>query len=335
MYDIAFVVGDIGGALELLFVAECLAREDRKEKVWIKWLADPDGQAKDELRKRGVAFSFTAPGALTEEIDVVVYGVSSTAAYYTNDWIRWAQDNQIPVIGVQDFFGTGNASLKVVAPNVLCVINEAAAKMVRNIYPDPKLMIEVTGKPRAAAAWTTLIRLRDGISERLRWLLAVPSDNLLAVYWSDGNPARIEEQLHALVAVSPDKIHWVNWVCRFHPKLLDEESPDHLVIAADLNICSGEAVESLLSVLADRPTIIIGDCPNGVLPHIATELAVPASSIDRLKELLVIIRARDWENLQDFTPSRRSSSHGEFCRQIVDSNATRRVAEIILAKCRC
>lgn len=277
------VVGDIGGAKEVLPVAEGMKRAG-----WtVRFLADPKGKAAEWLSHRalpgyltaGVPFDFDRPAG-------ILVGTSATAIGLQREWTRWALDRGIPTVWIEDMYGTAERpEVTDLVPDRIFVMDGLAYDVA--VAARPGAAIEVGGKPSLAKT-IAKIAMRERLRSDVRNVLEMRNVDergraLLVTYWSGGeDPARVRAQLRAVTDLTGDGHgRKMRIAIRLHPKLGDEArkkliseakrganwlapfedvnslDPDDLTIASDLVITDWGGTQGLVAVLA------------GVLPIVA------------------------------------------------------------------
>lgn len=212
MGEIAVVVGDIGSAKEIVPAVKVL--EARGIKV--RWFADSAGKAKiDVLEKQGVAYEMVIPDGYKPS--VIVVGTSATAAVLKVEFTKYGRENGIPVLWVEDLYGTGERQNSLgVSPDVMLVIDDIAAQIAKTVRPG--LDVRVVGKPTFGKL-PTEDEAKD-VRNKIRESVGLNDSKFLLTVSFGGDPAeRALAQLPEIVrAIQRDLSGAVTVAWRFHPK---------------------------------------------------------------------------------------------------------------------
>ncbi len=316
------VVGDVGGATELLPALDILAREHKVTTV-----LDPAGKAGAVLEKAGVAWVAHDPaGGELPFCDVVAVGTSATANGAQVAISRLARAAGIPVVWVEDLYGCGSripeGTRVACAPDVFCAIDEAAARIARGTWPHAR--IAVTGKPSWSHLPAMLAR-REGIRMAVRQRLGLVHDEVLLTHWQGGMDAEVERQAFDVIrglriipglrvafrphgklkpdaareAMIAEAARWEGYVCA---GAVHVSPAEELTLASDLVVAGWGGTQGYSAVLAGVPTVVaaFGEAaaaemraigyPDGLPPHVAVGAALlartPAQLQRRLEEVL-------------------------------------------------
>lgn len=206
--------GDIGGMKEVHEGMNAL----QGIYVDVTYFIDNDPLAKagtDFLAKQNPPVSYETRGPIDSDCpNIIVIGTSATAFSGQIAWTRYGHDKGIPVVWVEDLYGTGERQGTLeVSPTVMLVVDAVAAEIVRKIRPNVKTI--VVGKP-------TFGKLPNEdqaavIRERIRKELAIGEHEFLLTIGFGGDPAeRAVAQLPLIIKA----LQGVNVVSafRFHPK---------------------------------------------------------------------------------------------------------------------
>ncbi|OGL72390.1 hypothetical protein A3D72_00970 [Candidatus Uhrbacteria bacterium RIFCSPHIGHO2_02_FULL_57_19] len=272
MKDVYIVVGDIGSAKELVLAAPRLVEQG----AGISWFADPEGKAASAVLAKGkIEFASRGPEK-GDRPDVILIGTSGSAVDFQITWTRFGKEQGIPVVWLEDLWGTGEREgTRCVAPDVMLVNDEAAREIAHSVRPT--MRIYAVGKP----TFETLpgfanrgAEVRAEVRSRLR--LANP--DLLVTYWSGGEkPDRAEEHVRALSFQGEFGGRRHHFAPRLHPKLPDAvrgnlwllaqagraravdasaEVLEELILASDAIVADWSVTEGYKSVLLEVPTVI-------------------------------------------------------------------------------
>jgi len=216
--NIAVVVGDIGGANELMPVVDRLKGGNHL----IAWFVDEKGKARSVLQQAAIPISSCDPGKDAGRFDVIVVGTSATAVDAQIEWTRAGLEKKVPVVWYEDLWGAAGKVVKEVSPNHLLVVDGLAAEIARRVRPD--LKCTDVGKPTFARLGEFTAERVAEVRHQLRSELRVPSGAFLLVYWSGGDETRVREHLEMLAAVKEEvgrTTPEMDFRCapRLHPKL--------------------------------------------------------------------------------------------------------------------
>ena len=254
------VVGDIGGCKEVLPAVQ----ELEKMGVSLEFFVDPGQKAKagtEVLLKAGRDYQSRFPHP-EDRPKAILIGTSATAVEAQIEWTKFGRENGIPVIWLEVLWGTGEReATRSVSPDVMCTLDEIAARIVSSVRPD--IRVEITGKPTfggLAKYIPTQSEITASIRKQLMDQVGLTDNNALFVtYWSGGeDPKRVEEHLKALHKLDRLITHRnVIFAPRLHPKLpadskenlmklafhgnyyiadASKMNPDELTIASSVNI---------------------------------------------------------------------------------------------------
>ncbi len=268
---IAAVVGDIGGCKELLPAVKVLEARGH----CAEWFVDDSPNAKagtEVLAKAGVSYRTTLPGMI-DDFDAVVVGTSATAYRFQNEFTRAAK-GEIPVIWVEDFYGTAHhKEVMGVAPDILCVSDDLGREISDRARPGVRAF--PCGKPSYAPV-AEFIKNKEAIRREVRSKLAKP-DGFAVVYSSTNVLRAVAAHLDALnqaLGNIPGSVFWP----RFHPKFSEKEigwnlvkegrtdfedtlsaepSLERLAIAADFLVCPWGATTQFAAALAGVPVVLL------------------------------------------------------------------------------
>lgn len=211
--------GDIGGMKE---VHEGMNRL-QGICVDVTYFIDNDPLAKagtDFLAKQNPPVSYETRGPIDSDCpNIIVIGTSATAFSGQIAWTRYGHDKGIPVVWVEDLYGTGERQGTLeVSPTVMLVVDAIAAEIANKIRPKVKTII--VGKP-------TFGKLPNEeqsavMRERIREELMIGVQEFLLTITFGGDPAeRAIAQLPLIIEkLRLMKLQGINVACafRFHPK---------------------------------------------------------------------------------------------------------------------
>lgn len=242
---VAVVVGDIGGAVELVPAV----KELHDRGIEVEWIVDPLGQGWVVLDREAIAYGVA--GATGYEVgqvfgyDLVLVGTSATAVQAQIEWTRRAQTGAIPVLWYEDLWGTGERPVvHGVTPDVMLVVDQVAGQIAQRARP--ALATVVVGKPTfeelSAFDEPRIFETR----QRLRRQAGVSDDVFLLVYWGAGDPARVTIHLSVLRELPRVGSRPVTLAPRLHPKMPGHREAWQLVFegpAAMINLPAVPALE--------------------------------------------------------------------------------------------
>src|SRR3989344_604167 len=216
-YMVYAVAGDIGGAKETKLAIDALQR--MMPDVQVKWFVDPSPRAQageKVLNPVGISYERRMPSA-DDRADLLVYGASATAFEAQVEWAKWAGSQNIPAIGVNDFYSTINRHP---APStVITALDEQDAAITRSVRTDVEVV--VVGKPSFAQSVRPLIARKNEIRAEVRSKLDI-MDNEFMILVSPGSEVEIFSAHLEAVRQTAEKLQSrkVVFVPRAHPKLL-------------------------------------------------------------------------------------------------------------------
>lgn len=108
IYKVFVVGGDIGGMKETHLGMQALAK---RGVASLSYFIDGAANAKagtEYLAKQHPSVLYETRGPISMDApDVVVVATSATASGAQIEWTRWAHDQKIPVVWIEDLWGTG------------------------------------------------------------------------------------------------------------------------------------------------------------------------------------------------------------------------------------
>lgn len=293
------VVGDIGGAAELLPALDVLGREHD-----VTVMLDPAGAAKATLEKAGREWvAYDAKGGELPFCDVLAVGTSAKQADAQVALTRAARKQGVPAVWVEDLYGCGSRAVVREAgdgcvPDVMCVMDDIAAEIARRSWPG--ITVTVCGKP----SWgflTDLMARRADIRAAVRGRLGLVATDVLLTSWHGGeDPASERLTLETLGGFRA--VPRLRLAVRLHPGMQDKQAlaelretaagwegftcpaagdirPEELSIASDAVVGTWGSTQGYVSVLAGIPTVAtaFGDAsrqmqelhyPDALPPHV-------------------------------------------------------------------
>ncbi|OHA39264.1 MAG: hypothetical protein A3G03_00400 [Candidatus Taylorbacteria bacterium RIFCSPLOWO2_12_FULL_44_15c] len=280
-YMVYAVAGDIGGAKETKLAIDALQR--MMPDVQVKWFVDPSPRAQageKVLNPVGISYERRMPSA-DDRADLLVYGASATAFEAQVEWAKWAGSQNIPAIGVNDFYSTINRHP---APStVITALDEQDAAITRSVRTDVEVV--VVGKPSFAQSVRPLIARKNEIRAEVRSKLDI-MDNEFMILVSPGSEVEIFSAHLEAVRQTAEKLQSrkVVFVPRAHPKLLAlaegkqcaeqkvaelsanakviADSADvvkdlaQVVLASDLMLCTWGSTDQFTAALAGIPVVL-------------------------------------------------------------------------------
>lgn len=355
------VFGDIGGANEGIPALE----EVVKRGVPIRYFVSPEDRAKagDVLKKRNLPYEQRLPEP-HDNPKVIVIGTSATAAQGQIEWTQFGKEKGIPVIWVEDLWGTGERKrTRGVSPDVMCTLDsEIATQIVRSVRPD--IRVEAVGKH----TFEMLAKYRENPKEmvqkvRKELMGRLEERAIMVTYWSGGESAeRVEEHLKSLKWLDRLTNQAVVFAPRFHPKLPAEAkehlrklafgsnkmvadstdfNPEETTIASDINIGDWGTTNMYVSAIFGIPAVMclfpdsppqsskqeridIG-YPQGIPPLVAANAGWSAESGAGLNDALFLIM-----NALHMAKERVNKNGGVFVKLVDNPGAAKRTADIVM-----
>lgn len=353
------VVGDIGGAKEILPVVQIL---QGKYGAAVKWFVDSSPKAKagtEVLDKAEIPYERRDPKH-SDYPKVIVVGTSATAVESQIDWTRYGIENNIPVIWVEDLHGTGSVkNVRGVSPDLMVVVDEIASRCANAIRPS--LKTSVLGKP-SFANLPVLIEKAPEIRAVVRKELGLGEYAFLVHCMFGGEPQErawtqvmeLERRTYTIrMCLSMARNVFV--MCRFHPKHPDVEElrertasvlgtrfidgarvkdAQHAVIASDFLFSEYSANDQFTGLLAGVPvgTLLFPyDCgwriergyPEGVPPILIGREEWGVASIEKMSEL-VCLAVKNHEFVKETTENRAKPF-----RTLLEPGAAERIADVV------
>lgn len=363
------VVGDIGGAKEVMLVS----RELERRGAVIKWFLDssPKAKAGDVLKKAGIAYETREPNE-NDKMGMILIGTSATAMSAQMEWTKWGKERGVPVLWMEDLHGTGSrANSRSVAPDAMLVIDEMAEKIAQKIRPN--LRTFVVGKPTFSDPKEMPNRdcgddIRYEIYDKLNLHCGKYGDekDKLVVIGFGGDPAeRAEAQLGDILK------EMTNWIMkdeivvawRFHPKhpkkeemylqamvgtavlgirTVDARAVDmnHLTIAAHLCVADWGNTNQLVGLLHRTPVVTMlfpEDArlietypPDGVPPVLESDYRWGVKNAQDLTMMVNwVLTNHYWCRL--YSENLRLEYRDRAFKTLMLPRATERAADIIMA----
>lgn len=237
------------------------------EKIGVstQFFVDPGQLAKagtEVLLKNGRDYQSRFPHP-EDRPKVILIGTSATAVEGQIAWTKFGREKSIPVIWVEDLWGTGEReATRSVSPDVMCTLDEIAAKIVRSVRPD--IRVEITGKPTfggLAKYIPAQSEIATSVRAQLMEQMGFSDPNaLLVTYWSGGEDAkRVEAHLKALHGLDELTDRKVIFAPRLHPNL-PADSKEHLMkLASHGNCYVAEASKMNFDELTIASSVNIAD----------------------------------------------------------------------------
>lgn len=273
------VFGDIGGCREGRAVLKIL--EERGIAVYN--FVDAGDKAKADIVLEADFIPYEKRDPLAgDNPGAIVIGTSATAVDAQVKWTAFGKARGIPVIWVEDIWGTGEMpGVDSVSPDVLCVLDEYAATIARTVRP--AIRIEVVGKPTFEALGKKYCTDLSEMVARVRRLILTESgqgEAFLLTFWAGGEkPEEVKKQFEALFPLRElSGGRPLVLVPRFHPKLsvkvrdyalgLVRENGqavseaqyinyDEIAMASSLNIGDYNSTSMLISAMFGVPAIML------------------------------------------------------------------------------
>ncbi len=349
------VFGDIGGCKETVPALALL--KERGHAIDIVIDGGPLAKALTVLPDSlGPTMTGRMP-VVTDAPDAIVIGTSATAAFAQNSWTDFGRSRGIPVVWVEDLYGTGEREIVRASggPDVLCVIDDAAAGIARAVWP--KAAIAICGKPTFARL-NAMIADQPKIRRTVRDRLALKEGEKLLTFFSGGqSPADELRAVDGMYALRETR--GLRMAMRLHPKLatadrvsiegrfalwpagvLTDSEPtyktdaEELTLASDVMVCSWGSTQGYAAVLARVATVVLMfgpreeraalGYPDGLPPHVAHCAALPAFSgadVTRIVKDVLLGRAKGAHMV--------SAANLPF-RPLIAPGAAERIADAIL-----
>ena len=284
-YTVYAVVGDIGGTKEVKPAIEALQKII--PDVQVKWFVDPSPRAAggtNVLDPAGIKYERRMPSP-DDRTDLLVYGASATAYEAQVEWTKWAKALNVPVVGVNDFYGTINLpQVQSVSPDIMCVLDEQDADITRAVRPGVRTV--VCGKPSFAQDIGPLLARKNEIRAEVRGRLGIADDEIMVLVSPGSEVASFSAHLDAVKQVA-EKLQGKKlvFVPRAHPKFLAspegsqcseqkiaelvatgagviadsaqvEKNLVQVVLASDLMICTWGSTDQFTAALAGIPVVL-------------------------------------------------------------------------------
>lgn len=354
-YQIYAIGGDIGGMKEIYEGMRVL----ESRGVGVGYFIDAESRAKagtDFLAKLKTPVSYETRGPLlSDHPRVIVIGTSATAVTGQVDWTTYGHEQGIPVVWVEDLWGTGErAGTLSVRPDEMLVIDEMAAQIARIVRPG--LKATVVGKPSFGKLPS--IEERVGIRAQVRNDLDLSPDDFLITVGFGGDPAeRAVLQLPQFIQLFEPYNVVLAW--RFHPKhpdvkmlwerattsnvrSVDARSVDltNLNIASDFVVADWGNTDAYKAVICGIPTVTmlfpdtngedtkrraLAGYPEGIPPIVATDPEWGAKDVSDVGKLLQKTR-QDGQNVRSYTLETRAKPFLD----LVKPGAPERIADEVM-----
>lgn len=281
------VVGDIGGARELKLAIDALRA--MKPEIGVRWFVDPSPRAAsgtNVLDPVGIKYERRMPSA-DDRADLLVYGASATAYEAQLTWTKWAKILNIPVIGVNDFYGTINLpQVQSESPDIATALDEQDADITHAARPGVRTV--VCGKPSFVQDIGPLIARKNEIRAEVRSRLGIADDEFMVLVSPGSEVESFSAHLDAVRQLTKLLDKKLVFVPRAHPKLLKleegkrcveqevaklsvntaqgarviadsvqmEKSLARTVLASDLMLCTWGSTDQFTAALAGIPVIL-------------------------------------------------------------------------------
>lgn len=164
------VGGDAGSVLDLIPVAATL----KERGVLVTWIADvgPQAQAGRVLDRYGIPYEVHGP-SIADDPRVILVACSTKAIDAQLSWTAWGRQRRVMggqttyAIWYDDLFGNAvrPTVLMGAAPDVVLVINDQAAKIVKSRRPTVETV--VVGKDPAGIADPEALQQQPGAAQRI------------------------------------------------------------------------------------------------------------------------------------------------------------------------
>lgn len=317
------VFGDIGGCKETVPALALLKKHGTGIEIVLD--AGPQSRAGTVLPPD---IGPTSQGRMPvdgDAPDAIVVGTSATAVGAQIVWTDWGRARGIPVIWVEDLYGTGErASVRGCAgPSHMCVIDAAARDIASRAWPHASMA--VCGKPSFGHLGELIARQVD-VRQQVRERLDVRAGERLLTWFSSGE--RGEDEMSTAVGGIEPLRHQAGLrvAARLHPKLAEPAlsriqdqiaswpkpflvdpvaagaiNADELTIGSDIVVGSWGSTQCYVAVLArvacisthygppDR-RLEVG-YPTGFSPAVASGAAIRATTPADVRERILDILA--------------------------------------------
>lgn len=269
------VVGDMGGAEELIPVVGELEKSGHHRAQWVV-CPSPQAKAGDKLGKANIPFERRLPQSQDADADLILIGTSATAAEAQIAFTEFVCYDDTPVVWFEDLYGTGSTDkVRGVSPDLMLTIDSIAAGIAKRVRPE--LQVIPVGKP-SFTALAPKIQEKLVIRQKLIESCGLAPDPFVVtcVLGSKG----LTEHIDALKGL-PSEINGrlTTLVLRLHPKLPEADRKaaldsaleashlritiapniptDEAVIAADVSLNGPGSTEQYKSVLAGVPACVL------------------------------------------------------------------------------
>ena len=249
-----FVVGDIGGARMQLPVAKELANMGHT----VNLVADGDGMScaffdeeKVEFLKLYTksTFQFSEVYRIASECDLTLINTCASAHSIEESCLSYCRK---PVAGADGYFNHGLPQWRNAQFDYWFAIDEGHAKAIKSSKPNLEDdQIRVVGQP-AFDGIIDMIPKKDEIRSQARKELRIADDETAVIWWSQGMPEVIEEDLR-MIKTAIDCLKSVAekpvFLPRIHPKLNKTVRPGYVeeIQALVLNWCAENNVPCIES----------------------------------------------------------------------------------------
>ncbi len=216
-----FCAGDTGDGKVINSVLG-VVRQDTED---ILILASPTGLASKVFTNSGQKFSISPnipDGIEGSSVTKVVCGTSAKDSILQINATRWAKDNRVPVIWVEDFYLTSccKPDILSIEPDHICTLNDSAKSMILSKRPkfNPD-NIHVMGQPAFDGLVASLTQ-KARLKKALRNNLGIPDGlSLVSFFASSGESIDMFETLIPLVSALDfwAKSLPISLCVRFHP----------------------------------------------------------------------------------------------------------------------
>ncbi|TAK05584.1 hypothetical protein EPO33_00325 [Patescibacteria group bacterium] len=351
------VFGDIGGCKETVPALALL----KKRRVGIEIVLDASPQSK-AATVLPPDLGPTSQGRMPvdgDAPDAIVVGVSATAVGAQIAWTDWGRSRGIPVIWIEDLYGTGErASVRGCAgPSVLCAIDEVAGGIAHQAWPDAQIV--VCGKPTFAHVGQLIARQVD-VRERVRTALGLRTAEKLLTWYSGGDrPA--EELATVIEGIEPLQKHpELRVAARVHPKMAEPVlgqireriaswpasfridpaaatalGADELTIGSDVVVGTWGSTQCYVAVLAHvacisthygppEPRLAVG-YPRGDSPAVAAGAAIKATTPAGVRDRVIDVLAGTAHG------AHAMRSLADPFRALIAPDAPERIADAVVA----
>ncbi len=361
MKSVYAIYGDIGGAKEVLPAMQVLAERGTQVNHFV--YGDRARAGTDVLEAAGIPYETRTP-VPSDRPSVIVVGTSATAVEGQIAWTRFGEENNIPVIWVEDLWGTGESQkTRDVSPDIMCVVDDIAARIAKGVRSH--IQTEVVGKPSFGALANKLHdveQIRATTRAQIAARLGIKDfDGHIVTFGSGGEvPARAFAHVEALCdhggldAVTNKEVIFVP---RLHPKLPEKDKRelrilaqavgsyvvaahdldmDFITVASDVNLGEWGSTSMYTSAIFgippvmcmfpdDRERRLAAGYPNGEPPLLLAGAGYGPTDAVQLHDVLNQILCDPLKQYHEMTFQK-----GAVFRSLLEPGAEERIADVVM-----